>query len=98
MRPACDGRLQALIVVHDQHPVARQMHIEFDPVGAHLDGMGEGLQRVLGPKPRAAAMRDLKWLGHSALPDCLPCAPTYLSRPGKELGRASCRARVCTYV
>jgi hypothetical protein len=57
------------MVYHD-HPVGRQMHVEFDPVGAIFESPPESRKGVLGTLPRGAAMRDdlevassVRWYG-----------------------------------
>ena len=46
------------IVVDDQMAVGGAVHVEFDAVGALLDGQCECRQRVFAALARSAAMRD----------------------------------------
>ena len=48
--------VQTKIMVHDDLPVARQMHIEFRAVGAERNRVREGAQRIFRRKCCAAAM------------------------------------------
>ena len=63
------GAERGVMVYHD-HPVGRQMHVEFDPVGSIFEGSLESRKGVLGPLARGAAMRDdldvassVRWYG-----------------------------------
>ena len=61
-RTAAVGRaLQGRVVVHDDDAVAREVHVELEPVRAEGQAVIEGEQGVLRPERRAAAMRvDLR--------------------------------------
>ena len=58
---AVRGPIQRRVVVHDDDPVARQMDVELQPVGAERQPVIEGEERVLRPKRRPAAMRENLW-------------------------------------
>jgi len=45
-------------VVHDDDAVAREADVELEPVAAEAKAVVEGLDRVLGRKRAAAAMRE----------------------------------------
>src|SRR5882762_6576288 len=57
-------RLQAIIVEDDKTTVLGQLHIELGSVTAGAGGLGEGVQRILGPKPCAAAVSNVEKLCH----------------------------------
>ena len=50
------GPIERRVVVHDHGPVARQLHIELETVGAERQAVIERRQGVLGPQRGAAAM------------------------------------------
>ena len=58
------------VMVYHDHPVGRQMHVEFDPVGAIFERALEPRKGVFGALVRGAAMRDdldvassVRWYG-----------------------------------
>ena len=48
--------LQRVVVMDDDNPVAREVHVELEAVGAEREPVLEGRERVLGPQSRSAAM------------------------------------------
>ena len=57
-RGAVSRWVEGRVVVYHDHPVSRQMHVEFDPVGTVLEGPSEPRQGVLGSLPRRPAVSD----------------------------------------
>ena len=54
-RAGIAGRaLERIVVMHDDHAVARQVHVELEAVGAAGQAVVERDQRVLGPERGAA--------------------------------------------
>ena len=63
-RTAMIGRtIQGPVVMHHDHPVARQMYVELEPVGAERQAVLERRDRILRPQRRAATMGE--YLGAS---------------------------------
>ena len=58
---AVGGLVYAEIMDHDQLPIGREMHVQFDAVCAHLQGGGKGGQRVFGGHAARAAMGKDLW-------------------------------------